>query len=189
MRIHMIVDNTSFGIAPLMQDPMHRHTLLGSHINNKRLAKCTHARLCVRYRGAGKRAAYVAASVLVDDILNRGICSSTKDNDTDDQNTTVEQRQHDIPGSREAAAFADKLEPEQRGEVESEARDEQGRDQTEKRIEEGDGLGDDPTNDSDDGDQTDPDGPATKTLNVADGRVGECAIHDIPAYDGSVDRS
>lgn len=85
-------------------------------------------------------------------------------------------------------ALLDEEEPEQRGKVVREAGDEQAGDETEQGAEEGDGLGDDPADDSDGGDDDEPDGPSLDALDVAELLVVlERAVEDVAAHDGAVD--
>lgn len=125
----------------------------------------------------------------MNNVLNRGICTRAENYNADDENSSVEKCQCDILGGREAPTLPDELEPEQRGEVEGKAGDEEGGDEAEERVEEGDSFGDDPANDCYDGDQAEPDSPAARTLDVADWRVRESTIHDVSPDDGAVDRA
>ena len=146
-------------------------------------------KLCVRLSRAREGTSYSTGVVLCDDILDGRVGTGTKNNQSNDEDDGVEDAQGNVLGVCIPLALLDELEPEERRPVECESGDEKGGDKTEEGVEEGNGLGDDPSDDGDNGDESDPDTPALDVLDEADGRGGENAVHDVAADDGAVDGS
>ena len=126
---------------------------------------------------------------MCDDILDGRVGSGTQNDQTNEEYNSIQDAERNVLGRRVPLALLDELEPEERGPVESETGDEERRDETKQGVEEGDGLGDDPGDDGDGGDQREPDGPAGLGVDVLDGAVGEDTAHDITADDDTVDGS
>ena len=125
----------------------------------------------------------------MNNVLDGSICASTQNDNSDEEHSAVQQGQSNVLLGGEAAAFPNELEPEQGREVESEAGDEEGGDQTEQGVEEGNSLRNNPADDGDNRDKADPDSPATDALDIADWRVGECTVHDVATDNSAVDTS
>ena len=143
--------------------------------------------LCVRLGGAGEGTSYSTGVVLCNNILDRRVGTGTEDNKSNKEHDSVQYTERNVLGVRIPLALLDQLEPEERRPVECETGDEQRGDETKKRVEEGNGLSDDPSNDGDDGDKSDPDTPALGVLDESDGRSRENAVHDVTADHGTVD--
>lgn len=138
-------------------------------------------------RGTGKRASDAPFGVFIQYILYTRICTA----DQHDQAATNHQRVDDgesdvLPGGVPFALLEDG-EPEERGEVEGETADEQTGDDAEEVVEKGNGLGDHPGDESEHGDQRQPDDPALFRVDVAELGIREDAAHDVFADDGRVD--
>lgn len=120
------------------------------------------------------------------DILYTGICTSNQDDNANDKDDSVGEGEEQVLLGA-PAALPDELEPHPRGEVEGEAADEQARGDGQQVAEEGDGLGDDPRDQGDDGDEHGPRDPAHLGVDEADDRVLVHARVDVAAHRRAVD--
>ena len=137
--------------------------------------------LCVRPRRAGKGTSYSTGVVLSDDVLDRRVCTRAKHNKSNNKHDGVQDAERDVLRVRIPLALLDELEPEKCGPVECESGDEQRGDETEKCVEEGNGLSDDPSNYRDEGDESNPDAPTLRILDISDSRGRENTVHDVAA--------
>lgn len=124
--------------------------------------------------------------VVTYDIHDTGVRSTNEDDDANNEAQRVQASVQQVVLG-EGVALADEHEPHHGREVEGEAGDEQGGGDGEQVREEGDGLGDDPSDDGDDGDQRDPRDPALGRVDEADDRVPVHAAVNVAADDGAVD--
>ena len=112
-------------------------------------------------------------------IHNTRVCSRNKHNQANGENNSIDRAEDHVLGG-EVASFADKHEPHDSREVESETGDEEGGDNRQKVIEERNHLGNNELENGQDGDDNQPGGPSHLGVDEAD--VG--ALED-PAVDQS----
>ena len=138
---------------------------------------------------ASERTPHITRRILVDDILHTRIRAASQHQNSNQEDDRIEHAQARVLQPIIPLALLYQLEPEKRGEVEREARDEERGDETEECVEEWNSLCNDPSEDCDDGDQADPYGPAFLALYETDGVVGERAVHEVASHDCAVDRA
>lgn len=120
------------------------------------------------------------------DVLNTGVSASNQNNHADDEDECVGDGEGQVLLGV-PAALLDELEPHPRGEVKCKTADEQARRDGQQVAEEGDGLGDDPRDQGDDGDEDGPRDPAHLGVDEADDRVLVHARVDVPPHRRAVD--
>lgn len=121
-------------------------------------------------------------------VNSTGICTRHQHNKTNNHGKTAQDQVDKVFPLKHAALF-EEHEPEDGGEVVGEAGDEErGRD-GEKVGEEGNGLGNDPSDNGKDGEHAGPDNVRPRSVDVSDDGVLEGAGEDEASDDGAVDGS
>lgn len=122
--------------------------------------------------------------------MHTGICSCNKHDASNDKDQRIDDAESNVLPAPMPFALFDELEPEQSGKVKGEAGDEERGDETEQGVEEGNGLGNDPANNGNDGDESNPDPPRLLVSHVLDVElVLERQVHNVSAHDSAVDTS
>ena len=99
-------------------------------------------------------------------ILDTDVGTADEDNNADEENSRIHKGWEPV-FAFVPVALAEKLEPHHGGEVKGEAGDEKGGAESQEVVEEGNSFSDDPGDDSDDGDETQPSGPPHGCVDVS----------------------